>query len=144
MPPGKTELAAVKEPKSLVWNVRLPLAVSRESSSTSDGELTPVGTCGVQKVGGPLVRPTFERFGNTSYISTTTWPIVGVTPGVVVVTKPVNVAFVIEVGAGSGKSSADSISNGAPVSGRDALAISPSGLPVLNVNAVAAAGGAVN
>jgi hypothetical protein len=38
------------------------------------------------------------------------------------VSRPVNVALVIEVGDVRVKSSADSISNGAPVAGRDALA----------------------
>jgi hypothetical protein len=60
------------------------------------------------------------------------------------VSRPVNVALVIEVGDVRVKSSADSISNGAPVAGRDALAISPSGLPVLKVNSVAAAGNALS
>jgi hypothetical protein len=65
MPPGKTELAAPEEPRFVVVKLRLPLAVSRSSSSASDGEFTRVGTLGVEKVGGPLVRPTFERLGNT-------------------------------------------------------------------------------
>src|SRR5215472_5851083 len=57
------------------------------------------------------------------------------------VNKPVNVALVIAVGEVRTKSSADSISN-APVSGRVAVAIFPSGLPVVKKNCVAAAGSA--
>ena len=49
-----------------------------------------------------------------------------------------NVALVIEVVVVSTKSSADSISNG-PVSGRVAVAIFPSGLPVLKKKGVSAA-----
>jgi len=64
---GWTELAAVKlEFKTWVERLRLPADVLRSSNSTSDGELSRVGTSGVENVGGPLVRPTFERFGNTS------------------------------------------------------------------------------
>jgi hypothetical protein len=51
----------------------------------------------------------------------------------------VNVALVMLVPVDSTKSSADSISKGAPVSGRVAVAIKPSGLPVLK-NGAAAAG----
>lgn len=65
MQPGKPELATLKEPLSVVVKVRFPPELSRSSSSTSDGELTRVGTCGVENTGGPLVRPTSERFGNT-------------------------------------------------------------------------------
>ena len=65
MPPGCTELLAVKEPKSVVVKLRPPLAESRLSNATSEGELTRVGTCAVENVGGPLVRLTFESFGNT-------------------------------------------------------------------------------
>src|SRR5437867_12077840 len=58
--------------------------------------------------------------------------------------SPVNVALVIEVGPVMTKSSADSISNLPALSGRDAVAIFPSVLPVLKKNDVAAAGTAVS
>ena len=54
--------------------------------------------------------------------------------------KPVKVAWGIWVGSVRTKSSADSISNRAEVLGLDAVAILPSGLPLLNENGVAAAG----
>jgi len=67
---------------------------------------------------------------------------------VAVVTKPVNVALVIFVSVVKAKSSADSISfDGCPegaVSGRDAVAIFPSGVPVLKKNGSADAGDAPN
>ena len=49
----------------LVENVRPLLALSRESKATSDGEFARVGTCEVENVGAPLVRPTSESLGNT-------------------------------------------------------------------------------
>ena len=39
------------------------LRLSHSSNSTSDGELRRVGTCGVEKGGDPLVRPTSEFVG---------------------------------------------------------------------------------
>src|SRR5437868_5395926 len=48
------------------------------------------------------------------------------------VSRPVNVALVIEVGEVRTKSSADSISNLPALAGRVAVAILPSALPVLN------------
>jgi hypothetical protein len=89
----------------------------------------------LEKVGGPLVRPTSESKGKTRYTSTTTWPMFGVTP----VSRPVKVAEVIEVWAVRPKSSPVSISNFPGLSGRAAVAILPSVFPVLNVNASAAA-----
>src|SRR5690348_15833304 len=59
------------------------------------------------------------------------------------VNRPVNVALVTEVGEVRTKSSADSISNLPALSGRVAVAISPSGLPVLN-NSAAGAGTVIN
>src|SRR5713101_1328750 len=56
------------------------------------------------------------------------------------VSRPVNVALVIEVGPVRTKSSADSISNLPALSGRDAVAIFPSGSPVLKKNGVAVTG----
>jgi hypothetical protein len=59
-------LAAVNEGfNTLAEKLSVPAAELRSSSSTSDGELTRVGTCDVEKVGGPLVRPTFESAGKT-------------------------------------------------------------------------------
>ena len=141
MPPGWTEFLAVKLPCSVaVAKVRLPGAESRVSNATSDGEFTRVGTLAVEKVGDPLVRPTSESFGNTRYISTTTWPMLGFAP----VSNPVKVALVItvELEGAKTKSSADLISNLPPTSGRVAVAILPSGSPVLK-NGVAPAGSAV-
>src|SRR5262249_20208269 len=46
--------------------------------------------------------------------------------------SPVKVALLISVAVVRRKSSADSISKAAPLAGRDALAIFPSGFPVLN------------
>ena len=66
MPPGCTELLAVKVAASSVVVNRSPsLAASASRNATSEGELTRVGTCGVENVGGPLVRPTSESLGNT-------------------------------------------------------------------------------
>jgi hypothetical protein len=59
-------------------------------------------------------------------------------------TKPVNVALVIFVSLVTAKSSADSISNGAPSLGRDAVAIKLVTAPVLNENGAADAGTAAN
>jgi hypothetical protein len=56
----------------------------------------------------------------------------------------VKVALVIEVVVVRTKSSADSISNFPAVDGRVAVAIFPSGAPVLNKNGSAAAGTAGN
>ncbi len=54
--------------------------------------------------------------------------------------SPVKVAPLSVVGFVRSKSSADSISNGAPTSGRDAVAILPSGFPVLKKKGEAVAG----
>ena len=67
MPPGCTELLAVKRPRSVVVKAR-PLAELRLSRATSDGELSRVGTFGVWNGGvvpAPVVRPTSERAGKT-------------------------------------------------------------------------------
>src|SRR5262245_39811621 len=111
---------------------------SRLANATSEGELTLVGTWFVGNVGGPLVRPTLESLGKTWYISTTTWPMFAmVLPPV---SRPVKVAPVIEVWEVRPKSSPVSISNFPALSGRAAVAILPSGLPVLKKNASATAG----
>jgi hypothetical protein len=65
IPPGKTLLFAVKLPRVDVWKFSSPAAESRLRSATSDGELTLVGTFGVENVGGPLVRLTSESLGKT-------------------------------------------------------------------------------
>ena len=54
-----------------VVNVR-SIPLDRDANATSDGEFTRVGTCGVLKFGGPLVRFTSESFGKTRYISAVT------------------------------------------------------------------------
>src|SRR6516162_9472900 len=127
--------------KTEVWKLSDFEEESRLSNATSEGELTLVGTWFVEKVGGPLVRATLESLGKTWYISTTTWPmLLSVAPPV---SRPVKVAPVIEVWAIRGKSSPVSISNFPLLSGRAAVAILPSGLPVLNVNSSAAAGNGI-
>ena len=61
MPPGWTLLLAVKDAaKVFVVKLNPEPELSRNFSATSDGELTRVGTCEVEKVGAPLVRPTFR------------------------------------------------------------------------------------
>jgi hypothetical protein len=62
--------------------------------------------------------------------------------GVLPVTSPVKVALVIDVGEVRTKSSADSISNVPAEAGRLALAIFPSGSPVLKSKLLAFAGAA--
>ena len=122
-----------------VWKLSDPEEESRLANATSEGELTLVGTWFVENTGAPLVRPTSESLGKTRYISTTT----SVTPppgadGPVI--RPVKVAEVIEVWAVRPKSSPVSISNLPGVSGRDAVAILPSGFPVLKKKLSAIAG----
>jgi hypothetical protein len=87
-----------------------------------------VGTFGVENVGGPLVRPTSESAGKTRYISTTTFDmlLVDAPDGI----SPVKAAPVISVCCVSTKSSPVSISNFPGLSGRVAVAMRPSGLPV--------------
>jgi hypothetical protein len=64
--PRSTELAAVKvASRTLAVNARFAAAESRSSNSTSEGELTRVGTWDVLKVGDPDVRPASESFGKT-------------------------------------------------------------------------------
>src|SRR5947207_15720671 len=131
MPPGCTELSAVKVPRLVVVSVRLPGEglVSRSSNSTSEGELTLVGTWSVEKVGGPLVRETSESFGKTRYTSTRTSPIsAGVAPPR---SKPTNVAVWRRACQLKMKSSPVSISNFPAVVGGEGVAILPLGLTVL-------------
>src|SRR6185369_6017821 len=96
---------------------------------TSDGELTLVGTFGVENTGGPLVRPTLESAGKTRYISTITF-LISLSDAPIGI-SPVNAAPVISVCWVRTKSSPVSISNFPGLSGRVAVAIRPSGLPVL-------------
>src|SRR6266446_10899998 len=109
----------------------------RSSSATSDGELTLVGTFGVENVGGPLVRPWLESAGKTRYTSTTTFfiSLMDAPEGI----RPVKAAPVINVCWVSTKSSPVSISNFPGLEGRVAVAIRPSGLPVLKTNGSAVA-----
>src|SRR5262249_29617927 len=109
----------------------------RSSSATSDGEFTLVGTFGVENVGGPLVRFTLESAGKTRYTSTTTFfiSLVDAPNGI----RPVKAAPVINVCWVRTKSSPVSISNFPGLSGRAAVAIRPSGVPVLKTNVSAAA-----
>ena len=60
MPAGCTVLSTLKLPKSVAEKVKLPATLSRSSKATSDGELTRVGTLGVENFGSPLVRLTSE------------------------------------------------------------------------------------
>jgi hypothetical protein len=139
MPPGLTLFIAVKlELRTIAAKPGDPAENLRSSSATSDGELTLVGTFGVENVGGPLVRFTFESAGKTRYISTTTFfmSFVDAPNGI----RPVKAAPVINVYWVSTKSSPVSISNFPALSGRVAVAIRPSGLPVLKTNASATAG----
>jgi hypothetical protein len=77
MPPGLTLLFAMKlELITIAVKPGDPAENVRSSSATSDGELTLVGTFGVENAGtvsGPLVRPTLESSGKTRYTSTTTF-----------------------------------------------------------------------
>ena len=58
------EFKAVKVAfKTLDVKVR-PEPDEKDSRALSEGELTRVGTCGVLKVGGPLVRVTSDWAGN--------------------------------------------------------------------------------
>jgi hypothetical protein len=65
--PFSTEFAAVKVAARVVCeDERSPATVlERESKATSEGEFTRVGTCAVENVGAPEVRPTSESFGKT-------------------------------------------------------------------------------
>src|SRR6516164_9826965 len=81
MPPGWTLLDAVKIAlRTELLNVNPPAALSRLSKATSEGELTRVGTSGVEKSGDPDVRGTLESLGKTRYISTTMSEMLGVPP----------------------------------------------------------------
>ena len=115
-------------------NDSVPPETLRSTNSTSDGELTRVGTCAVEKVGGPEVRPVSESFGKTLYISTVTW-LIPVCRSTLAGKRPINVAESIIVrGQVRTKSSAASVSWFAPLPGpmRVAMPIFPSGAPLLN------------
>src|SRR5689334_8038142 len=130
MPPGWTELAAVKDAfRRTVVKLRLPSLLLRSSNATSEGELTRVGTCEVLKLGGPDVRPTSESFGKTRYISTRTFAISEVAEPLG--SSPVKVAAVTCAPVGNKKSSALSISILPVLSGCVADAISLVGKSLL-------------
>src|ERR1700730_329019 len=138
MPPGLTLLFAVKlDCRTIAAKPGDPAENWRWSNATSDGELTLVGTFGVENIGGPLVLPTLESAGKTRYTSTTTFfiSLVDAPDGI----RPVKAAPVINVCWVSAKSSPVSISNFPALSGRVAVAIRPSGLPVLKTKSAAAA-----
>src|SRR5215475_14978977 len=138
MPPGWTLLLAVNDACTTIgMKLSDPSEAFLSATSTSDGELTRVGTLGVENVGGPLVRFTSESAGKTRYTSTTTFDIllVDAPDGI----RPVKDAPVISVCCVSTKSSPASISNFPGLSGRTAVAMRPSGLPVLKTNVSAAA-----
>jgi hypothetical protein len=142
MPPGLTLLFAVKlEFRTIDAKPGAPAENCRWSSATSDGELTLVGTFGVENVGGPLVRPWLESAGKTRYTSTTTFfiSLIDAPEGI----RPVKAAPVINVCWVSTKSSPVSISNFPALSGRVAVAIRPSGLPVLKTNVSAIDGNGI-
>src|SRR5262249_29171945 len=142
MPPGLTLLFAVKlELITMAVKPGDPAENWRSSSATSDGELTLVGTFGVENVGGPLVRFTLESAGKTRYTSTTTFFIAFVDARIGI--RPVKAAPVMTVCWVSTKSSPVSISNFPALSGRAAVAMRPSGLPVLKTNVSAAAGNGI-
>src|SRR5215472_4321035 len=129
MPPGWTLLSAVKLAlRTELVNVN-PDPLSRLSKATSEGELTRVGTCEVEKVGGPDVRATLESFGKTRYISTTRSEMLGVP--VPPTKRPTKDAEVMSVCDPSTKSSPASISKELPTSGRAATAIRVFGFRLL-------------
>jgi hypothetical protein len=64
--PFSTELAAANVELMIDGaNERLASALSRDAKTTSEGELTLVGTRGVENVGAPLVREPSESEGKT-------------------------------------------------------------------------------
>src|ERR1700730_7381675 len=142
MPPGLTLLFAVKlDCRTIAAKPGDPAENWRWSNATSDGELTLVGTFGVENIGGPLVLPTLESAGKTRYTSTTTFfiSLVDAPDGI----RPVKAAAVINICWVSTKSSPVSISNFPALSCRVEVAGRPSGLPVLKTNASAAAGNGI-
>src|SRR5215813_4256823 len=106
-----TVLFAVKAALRILAEIEsVPANPSRVavSISTSEGELTRVGTKGVLKTGDPEVRATSESKGKTWYTSTSTSLMLPT--GVPVGTSPVIVALLMTVVSGSTKSSAVSVS----------------------------------
>src|SRR5262252_83387 len=108
----------------------VPAVLSRVavSISTSEGELTRVGTLGVLKVGGPEVRATSESSGKMWYTSTSTSLILsrGVPAGI----SPKIVASVMTVVSCKRKSSAVSVSIFPGLARRESAPSWPLGLPV--------------
>jgi hypothetical protein len=116
------EIASVP---AVLWRVAV-------SISTSEGELTRVGTAEVLKVGGPEVRPTSESMGKMWYTSTSTSLMLfrGVPTG----TPPKIVACVITVVVVRKKSSAVSVSGFPALGRRESAPSRPLGLPVEKKN----------
>src|SRR5262249_13013754 len=100
--------------------------------STSEGELTRVGTLGVLKVGGPEVRSTSESSGKMWYTSTSTSLIWfrGFPNG----SRPKIVACVMTVVSDTRKSSAVSVSIFPGLGRRESAPSWPLGLPVAKKN----------
>src|SRR5215813_12663139 len=118
----------------------VPAVLSRVavSISTSEGELTRVGTLGVLKFGGPEVRATSESSGKMWYTSTSTFLILS--GGVPTGNSPKIVACVMTVVSCKKKSSAVSVSI-LPGLGRWESAPSrPLGMPVAKKNGAARKG----
>src|SRR5215470_3169817 len=115
----------------------VPAVLSRVavSISTSEGELTRVGTLGVLKVGGPEVRATSESSGKMWYTSTSTSLILstGVPTGI----SPKILACVMTVVSCKKKSSAVSVSIFPGLGRRESAPSWPFGVPVANKNGAA-------
>src|SRR5262245_18258407 len=111
--------------------VSVPVTLERVavSISTSEGELTRVGTARVLKVGGPDVRPTSESLGKMWYTSTSTSLIFST--GVPVGINPKIVACVMTVVSCRKKSSAVSVSLLPALGRRESAPSAPLGFPVL-------------
>ena len=76
MPPGVHRVERGETvPRSVVVKVEVAAGESRSSNATSEGELTRVGTCDVENVGGPLVRPMSEFVGKHAVDLDATSPI---------------------------------------------------------------------
>jgi hypothetical protein len=117
--------AEISSVPAVLWRVAV-------SISTSEGELTRVGTAEVLKVGGPEVRPTSESKGKMWYTSTSTSLMLfrGVPTG----TPPKIVACVITVLVVRKKSSAVSVSAFPALGRRESAPNRPLGLPVEKKN----------
>ena len=128
-----------EDPRSVVVKVRPLLAESRSSNSISDGELTRVGTLGVENGGDPLVRATSETWETRGRFRPDIVDALSPCAGM----RPVKVAPVIEVACRerSRQPTRSRISRRSRDGWRSRFY--PSGLPVLKkgVSAAAAAAG---